>query len=196
MVSAFLSGVDVQLSLPMVKVAAKLLRETAPKEMKDEGRLYFRDPYTTAEQEARDKEITRLLKAYVRGYEGKVRHSVWCRYLILGLCIAVIGFFSFGLGWFSWRMVNAEGGMKMADLASFITACLSFLGLLVGVLVVITKYFFPENDEQYITQIVKSIQENDLANKQNAKTGVSKQDPSQLETGGMAPVESEEDLSE
>lgn len=188
------NDLNVKLSLPMMEIAARLLREAAPKEMKDEGRLYFRDPYTTAEQEARDKEITRLLKAYVKAYESKVRHSVWCRYLILGLCIAVIVFFSIGLGWFSWRMVSAETGIEATDLASFITACLSFLGLLIGVLMVITKYFFPENDEQYITQIVKSIQENDLANKRNAKSSVPKQEPLKPETEGMAPVESEEDL--
>ena len=34
----------------------------------------------------------------------------------------------------------------------------------------ITKYFFPENDEQYITTIVETIQQNDLENKrENAK---------------------------
>ena len=50
------------------------------------------------------------------------------------------------------------------------TACVSFISLIIGLLTIITKYFFPENDEQYITAIVEAIQKNDLENKrENAK---------------------------
>lgn len=51
-----------------------------------------------------------------------------------------------------------------------ITASVSFISLVIGLLTIITKYFFPENDEQYITKIVETIQQNDLENKkENAK---------------------------
>lgn len=179
----------------MAKLAAELLRETSPKSAEDEGRFYFRDPYTTEEQEARDKEITKLLKAYVRAYEGKVRHSVICRYIILGPCMGIILGFAWILGKFFQQIAGAPAGIEMTELISFVTACVSFLGLVVSVLLIITKYFFPENDEQYITQIVKSIQENDLANKQNAKGSAPKQEPPPPEAAvGVSPMESEEDL--
>lgn len=43
--------------------------------------------------------------------------------------------------------------------------CITFLTLIVGVLTIITKYVFPENEEEYITRIVEIIQRNDLENK-------------------------------
>ena len=47
---------------------------------------------------------------------------------------------------------------------------MSFISLVIGLLTIITKYFFPESDEQYITKIVETIQQNDLENKkENAK---------------------------
>lgn len=47
---------------------------------------------------------------------------------------------------------------------------MSFISLVIGLLTIITKYFFSENDEQYITKIVETIQQNDLENKkENAK---------------------------
>lgn len=55
-------------------------------------------------------------------------------------------------------------------MVSFITTCVSFITLIIGLLTIVTKYFFPENDEQYITTIVEAIQKNDLENKrENAK---------------------------
>lgn len=191
---SLLDGLSFTLSLPAAVAAAKMLRKTAPREMKDEGSFY-KDPYTTAEQKARDKEITKLLKAYVRAYESKVRHSVFCRYIILVPCMGIITAFALLLGRFFQRIAGASAGVELTELVSFVTACVSFLGLVVSVLLIITKYFFPENDEQYITQIVKSIQENDLANKQeNAKNSVPKQKPEKPETAGAAALESEDGL--
>ncbi|WP_297998267.1 hypothetical protein [uncultured Oscillibacter sp.] len=83
----------------------------------------------------------------------------------------------------------------MTEMVSFVTACVSFLGLVVSVLLIITKYFFPENDEQYITQIVKSIQENDLANKrENAKNGWPGKSAAEESDSKVDPIKSEEDF--
>lgn len=63
-----------------------------------------------------------------------------------------------------------ENELKVQSLVAFVTACISFISLIIGLLTIITKYFFPENDEQYITTIVESIQKNDLENKrENAR---------------------------
>jgi hypothetical protein len=37
--------------------------------------------------------------------------------------------------------------------------------MIIGMLKIIVRYIFPENEEQYITKIVEDIQKNDLKNK-------------------------------
>lgn len=53
---------------------------------------------------------------------------------------------------------------ELSDLnaiVGFVTAFVSFAGLVFGLMTIITRFAFPENDEQYITDIVKAIQDND-----------------------------------
>lgn len=120
---------------------------------------------TTKEQRDRDHQITELLETYVGAYKSKVKQGFWYRVIIPVLCVLIIGGFAIILGKLSWQLFSAEAGFKAADAVSFITACVSFLTLIIGVLHIITKYFFPEDDEKYITQIVESIQRNDLENR-------------------------------
>ncbi len=51
------------------------------------------------------------------------------------------------------------------SLVGLISVCVTFLTSVIGVLKIIVKYCFPENDEKYITEIVKAVQQNDLENK-------------------------------
>lgn len=130
----------------------------------------YEDKYITKEQNNRDKEITKLLRAYVTTYENKVKISSRYQKFILYPCIAIICIFAVMLLWFSYCILTRKTGIKITDLVAFITACISFISLIIGLLTIITKYFFPENGEQYITQIVETIQKNDLENKrENAK---------------------------
>lgn len=130
----------------------------------------YKDPFVTKEQKRRDEYITRLLDEYVSFYEGKVRHSKICRYIILIPCVAIIVALSILLIVLSLKVLSMDCDLKTQDLVAFITACISFISLIIGLLTIITKYFFPENDEQYITTIVESIQRNDLKNKrENAR---------------------------
>ena len=79
----------------------------------------------------------------------------------------------------SLKVLNVDSELDIQDVVAFITACISFISLIIGLLTIITKYFFPENDEQYITTIVESIQKNDLENKrENARYKKDKQVPS------------------
>lgn len=131
---------------------------------------YYEDHYITEEQAKRDEQVTLLLEQYVKAYKNKVAVSRICRWLILVPCLlAVIGF-SVALVCLIFSYATAEAPIELAGVAAFVTACVSFASLIIGLLTIITKYFFPENDEQYITQIVESIQKNDLENKrENAK---------------------------
>lgn len=130
----------------------------------------YKDPFVTAEQKKRDEQITRLLIAYVDSYEKKVNGSRWYRVVIFLVCIGVVIAIACALRYFACRVANWENELQISNLVAFVTACISFVSLIIGLLTIITKYFFPENDEQYITQIVESIQKNDLENKrENAK---------------------------
>ena len=116
----------------------------------------------------RDKQITRLLEAYVDTYEDKVRKNKEYRSNILWTCITITVLFAIVLALLPFQVFG--GDMEAGDVVSFATACVSFLTLIVGLLHIVTKYVFPENDEEYITRIVEMIQTNDLKNKQeNAK---------------------------
>lgn len=137
---------------------------------KSEKELGYQDPFVTSQQKKRDEKVTELLSEYVTFYKKKVNHSTICRYLILIPCMVIILCFAALLGYFALRLLNTETAVPVTDLIAFVTACISFISLIIGLLTIITKYFFPENDEQYITTIVEAIQRNDLENKrENAK---------------------------
>ncbi|MDE6260903.1 MAG: hypothetical protein K2M42_08620 [Oscillospiraceae bacterium] len=148
-------------------------------EVNDEDDLGYQDPFVTLEQKKRDKQITELLSEYVKAYKKKVFHSSICRYIILVPCMLIICLFAGILIYFSMQMVGSTSQIEVPDIVSFVTACISFISLIIGLLTIITKYFFPENDEQYITAIVEAIQKNDLENKrENAKYQEKKTSPS------------------
>ena len=139
-------------------------------DVKQDSDLDYKDPFVTLQQKKRDQKITELLTEYVNFYKKKVRHSTICRYLILTPCVLIILGFAVLLGYFALRIVHAAAPLEIGDLVAFVTACVSFISLIIGLLTIITKYFVPENDEQYITAIVEAIQKNDLENKrENAK---------------------------
>ena len=88
-------------------------------------------------------------------YEKKVNSSIWYRVIILVVCIGVVIAFACALRYFAIRVANWENELQISNLVAFVTACISFVSLIIGLLTIITKYFFPENDEQYITQLLK-----------------------------------------
>lgn len=132
--------------------------------------LAYQDKFVTHQQSLRDKEITRLLEEYVKAYQYKVKSGKVYRPIIFGICMLIIIAFATVLVWMVTQVIAISSEIKISGLAAFITACVTFLSLIIGLLTIITKYFFPEDDEKYITQIVESIQSNDLENKrENAK---------------------------
>lgn len=130
----------------------------------------YKDPYVTQEQQNRDEQITELLTQYVQCYRNKVKQTRVYRWIIIIPSIAIIVSFAAVLIYFVCKIANSGKDLDMSNLVAFITSCISFVSLVIGLLKIITKYFFPENEEQYITTIVESIQKNDLENKkENSK---------------------------
>lgn len=130
----------------------------------------FNDKFVTEEQKQRDTEVTKLLAAYVKTYENKIERNSHKQDILFYTCLAIIDVFAIV---FIAAIIVAFlriTSVSYTGLATIITASVSFTALVIGLLTIITKYFFPENDEQYITTIVETIQQNDLENKrENAK---------------------------
>ena len=130
----------------------------------DKDNTYY-DIYATRQQKDRDSYISSLLKEYVEAYQDKRCTNKFYRKIIffessisLGIFIALFISVIF-MVFFHKFDTSIEGVLQLISLY------LTFITLIFGILTIITKYVFPENDEEYITRIVESIQKNDLENK-------------------------------
>ena len=131
----------------------------------DEMDKAYIDEYTTGQQKRRDQHISELLSEYVEAYRYKNKSNKWYKAILFGLCVLIISVFS---GVFIMLLFSFGSADKVASTESVIelvSVCITFLTLIVGILTIITKYVFPENEEEYITRIVEIIQRNDLENK-------------------------------
>ena len=124
-----------------------------------------RDPFQTDQQRHRDEMISILLDEYTESYKDKRKFRKERRNDLFSICATIIGGASVLFGLLILKVLISSQPMEIEGLVSFITACVGFLVLVIKLLEIITKYCFPENDEEYITRIVQSIQENDLQHK-------------------------------
>lgn len=125
----------------------------------------FKDNFQTHEQKVRDIEITKLLKKYVESYCEKIKIQSKYRKVLLILCSSVIASFSFVFLILLLLMGFGKVEFCNANTVNFVSICITFLLSVLGLVQTITKYCFPENDEEYISKIVETIQANDLQNK-------------------------------
>lgn len=125
----------------------------------------FVDPYATDEQKKRDKEITKLLQYYTDAYEKKSKSNRKYKCLIFWTSILILLSFSLMFLHLLYHYPDMSDTDAVNNMIALITVCITYLTLVIGILKIITKYVFPQNEEEYITRIVKSIQDNDLENK-------------------------------
>lgn len=123
------------------------------------------DSYTTKEQRARDKKVTKLLGLYVYGYKKKIKSNIKYKEKIFDLCWWTLVGFSISFPLLVGVMIWNKKALSISGLCQLISVCVTYITLIIGILTIIVKYVFPENEEKYITDIVKLIQENDLKNK-------------------------------
>lgn len=123
------------------------------------------DTYATRQQKSRDRKITELLSTYVETYNYKSKSNKWYKGILFFICVGILIAFCISFIVFISNVdFNGEAN-SIPDVIQLISVCVTFLGLIVGLLQTITKYVFPENEEEYITRIVELIQNNDLENK-------------------------------
>lgn len=128
------------------------------------------DVYVTEEQQKRDKYISELLGQYLEFYKAKIKDNKMYKSVLYWGCIISVFIFSIMLCFIILKFFK-EVNFDVSATVQLITASVTFLSLIFGILTIITKYVFPKGDEDYITRIVELIQKNDLQNKkENMKT--------------------------
>lgn len=123
------------------------------------------DIYTTHEQRLRDGRITELLNQYVNAYQYKNKSNKVYKAILFGVCLLILIGFCIGFVIFVCAMRGMNSNTSIEDAVRVLTVCVTFITLIIGTMNIITKYVFPENEEEYITRIVEIIQNNDLENK-------------------------------
>lgn len=120
--------------------------------------------FERAEDQERSHIITSILRRYRAAYQSKVKFQRWCRYVLFGGCVVLIAVLSWTIVW-AVRSTISSAELDLSHVSTIITALVSFAALIMKLVETITSYCFPENDEQYIVDIIKSIQQNDLERK-------------------------------
>lgn len=128
----------------------------------DDSFSSYQDPYQTEEQLKRDSTITKLLTEYYEAYVRKGKMRMYLQQGIWGLCAVFVMGSIIALLYLTQKVVfHSDELSDLNAIVGFVTAFVSFAGLVFGLMTIITRFAFPENDEQYITDIVKAIQDND-----------------------------------
>ena len=116
-------------------------------------------------KKSRDRKITELLSTYVEVYNYKSKSNKWYKGILFFICVGILVAFCISFIVFICNVDFNGQANSVPNVIQLISVCITFLGLIVGLLQTITKYVFPENEEEYITRIVELIQNNDLENK-------------------------------
>ena len=120
------------------------------------------DKYQPEEQKNRSQSISAILSHYEQSYDYKVRFQKLYRKILFWGCSGIVVLFVIAILLILIYAVFHSDSIELAGVATVITAVVSLVGSMLGLVHIITKYCFPENDEEYIVRIVESIQGNDL----------------------------------
>lgn len=120
------------------------------------------DDYQPEEEKDRSRSISAILRYYGESYRNKVDFQRRYRKILFWGCSGIIVIFAIAvLCVLGYALMNV-GTLDISGVVAIITATLSLVVSILELVKIITKYCFPENDEEYIVKIVESIQANDL----------------------------------
>lgn len=135
--------------------------ETSPKPgIKSDDDLS--DKYQPEEQKNRSRSISAILSHYEQSYDHKVRFQRLYRMILFWGCSGIIILFVVAILFILIYAAFHLDSIELAGVATVITSVISLVVSMLELVHIITKYCFPEKDEEYIVQIVESIQGNDL----------------------------------
>lgn len=120
------------------------------------------DNFQPEEEKDRSRSISAILRYYGESYKNKVDFQRRYRKFLFWGCSSIIVLFAIAvLQVLKYALQNAAT-LDFSGVAAIVTATLSLVVSILELVKIITKYCFPENDEEYIVKIVESIQTNDL----------------------------------
>ena len=97
------------------------------------------DTYATRQQKSRDRKITELLSTYVETYNYKSKSNKWYKGILFFICVGILVAFCISFIVFISNVdFNGEAN-SIPDVIQLISVCVTFLGLIVGLLQTITK---------------------------------------------------------
>lgn len=124
--------------------------------------IALRDKYDSECQKEHTYAITAILNSYKESYHNKTKFQERYRIILFWGCSGIIVIFMFAVLYVLRLSVMAANDFSVPGVITIVTGILSLIVSILELVHIITKYCFPENDEEYIINIVKSIQEHDL----------------------------------
>lgn len=122
------------------------------------------DLYQIEERKKRALAISNILNQYGQYYQNKVEFQNLYRKIIFWGCSLIVALFCGAIGFVVYRVFKDTNLLTLSGSVTIAGALISFVVSILELIRIIMKYCFPENDEEYIIEIVKSIQQNDLEN--------------------------------
>lgn len=129
---------------------------------------YLKDNFQVEQRKLRTLHITSILQYYKDNYNDKITFQKRYRKILFWGCSTVIAAFSVSVIAITGFAILHHSDLDLSGVAAVITTALSFIFAIIKLMEVITKYCFPENDDEYILKMIQEIQENDLANVKEA----------------------------
>lgn len=122
----------------------------------------LKDNYQQEDQKEREHSISSILAHYDYSYQNKVNFQRRYRKILFWGCSSIAIVFTIAVLMVLNRAITSANDFAVAGVITIITGILSLVGSILELIHIITKYCFPENDDEYIINIVKSVQSNDL----------------------------------
>lgn len=120
------------------------------------------DNYEPEEEKDRSRSISTILRYYGQSYKNKIDFQKRYRKVLLIGCGGITVIFAIAVLVVVFYAVWNAGKLDISGIITVITAIISLVVSILDLVRTITKYCFPENDEEYIVRIVEAVQTNDL----------------------------------
>lgn len=120
------------------------------------------DNYFYEHEKARSQSISLILDHYERAYNQKAIFQNRYRVILFWGCSVIVIAFTFAVLYALIFTIYSASTLNLKGLTGTITAMISLVVSILKLVETITKYCFPENDDQYIIKIVDSVQNTDL----------------------------------
>lgn len=120
------------------------------------------DNYMSEHEKLHSQSITNILRDYEYSYRNKVNFQRTYRKVLFWGCSILIILFAIVSIWSLYYGVVHASALKIEGVATIIATVISLIVSILKLVHIITKYCFPEKNDEYILKIVDSIQKNDL----------------------------------